>query len=184
MKIQCFNRLDNKKGSLFKKNVIIGTLFFFIVSVMFVWKQNYSFNYIDSESMEPTIHKNTFIVCKKVNEETQLHRGDIITFRYPLDKSEVYVKRIIGLPGEKVSITNGIVTINEKKINEYYITNKWTRGMGDYNYEIPEASYLVLGDNRNNSEDSRYWNEKYMDLYGEYNENISYVSRKDILAVY
>lgn len=88
------------------------------------------------------------------------------------------------MPGEKVSITNGIVTINEKKINEYYITNKWTRGMGDYNYEIPEASYLVLGDNRNNSEDSRYWNEKYMDLYGEYNENISYVSRKDILAVY
>ena len=85
MKIQCFNRIDNKKGSLFKKNVIIGTLFFFIVSVMFVWKQNYSFNYIDSESMEPTIHENTFIVCKKVNEETQLHRGDIITFRYRLE---------------------------------------------------------------------------------------------------
>jgi len=155
-----------------------------MVGILLVWKQSYSINYIDSESMEPTIHKDTFLVCKKVNEETQLHRGDIITFRYPLDRTEVYIKRIIGLPGEEVSITNGVVTINGKTFEEEYVVNKWTRGMGDYNYEIPKASYLVLGDNRNNSEDSRYWAEKYMDLYGEYNENISYVSRKDILAVW
>lgn len=89
-------------------------------------------------------------------------RGDIIIFKFPDDPTGKtnYIKRIIGLPGETVSIVEGIVYINGKRLEEDYLKEKPTDSYGPY--EVPENSYFVLGDNRNNSNDARFWENTYV----------------------
>ena len=91
-------------------------------------------------------------------------RGDVIFFYFPDDESQKYVKRIIGLPGEKVSIMDGYIYINDSQIplEEAYLKEAWTMGTGPFEFEVPEDSYLVLGDNRNSSQDARYWANPYV----------------------
>ena len=84
-------------------------------------------------------------------------RGDIIIFRFPDDESQKFVKRIIGLPGETVTIKDGYVYINDstEPLMELYLKEEWVRGTGPYTFEVPQDSYFVMGDNRNHSTDSR-----------------------------
>lgn len=91
-------------------------------------------------------------------------RGDIIIFKYPDDETEKYVKRIIGLPGEKVKITEGRIYINdaEMPLEEDYIKEEWQVATGPFEFDVPKDSYLVLGDNRNDSWDARYWDNTYV----------------------
>ncbi len=88
-------------------------------------------------------------------------RGDIVVFRYPVDDAQgintKFIKRIVGLPGEKVEIKKGAVYINGDKLEENYINGKWTVENDGFTFEVPEDHYLMLGDNRNNSSDARYW---------------------------
>ncbi len=88
-------------------------------------------------------------------------RGDIVVFKYPIDdalgENTKFIKRIIGLPGETVEIKDGSVYINGEKLEEDYINGTWTVENDGYTFEVPEDKYLMLGDNRNNSSDSRYW---------------------------
>lgn len=98
-------------------------------------------------------------------------RGDIVIFRYPDNEEELYVKRVIGLPGETVAVRDGKIYVNgaETELQENYLKESWTVATGPYDFEIPEDSYLVMGDNRNDSWDARYWTN-------------SYVNRKKILG--
>lgn len=91
-------------------------------------------------------------------------RGDIVIFRFPDDEKELYVKRVIGLPGETVAIENGKIYINgaQTPLAEDYLKDTWEEASGPYLFEIPEDSYLMLGDNRNDSYDSRYWSNTYV----------------------
>ncbi len=91
-------------------------------------------------------------------------RGDIIIFKFPDDESEKYVKRIIGLPGETVTITDGRIYIDDEQepLEEDYLKEEWTRATGPFSFEVPQDSYLVLGDNRNDSYDARYWENTYV----------------------
>ena len=91
-------------------------------------------------------------------------RGDVIFFYFPDDEREKYVKRVIGLPGEKITITEGKIYINDstEPLDEPYLKEEWTRGTGPFIFEIPEDSYLCLGDNRNRSADAREWNNPYV----------------------
>ena len=91
-------------------------------------------------------------------------RGDIVIFHYPDNENELYVKRIIGLPGETVVIEDGKIYINGAKepLDEPYLKEEWTNRTGPYFFEIPENCYLMLGDNRNDSLDARYWNNTYV----------------------
>ncbi|MDF2879488.1 MAG: hypothetical protein K0R54_45 [Clostridiaceae bacterium] len=108
---------------------------------------------IPSESMLPTMEVGDLVVYQRKIDS--YNRGDIISFKYPLDETVVYQKRIIGLPNEEIEIKEGIVFINDIPLEEDYLLEKPI-----YEYpkiSIPEGSYFVLGDNRNNSEDSSVW---------------------------
>jgi signal peptidase I len=82
-------------------------------------------------------------------------RGDVVVFRYPRDPSRDFIKRIIGVPGDTVSIADGVVTVNGEVIDEPYINGGAHSDLAAK--VVPEGSYFVLGDNRPNSSDSRNW---------------------------
>ena len=82
-------------------------------------------------------------------------RGQIIVFKYPVDPRRDFVKRVIGLPGDKVEMKNGTVYINDKELFEPYVKNTDTFNMDSL--VVPEKSYFCLGDNRPNSQDGRFW---------------------------
>lgn len=87
-----------------------------------------------------------------------LERGDIIVFRYPKDQSKWYMKRIIGLPREKVEIREGKTYIDGSRISEDYLDQNLNQaGTWFPEVEVAEGHYFVMGDNRDNSSDSRYW---------------------------
>lgn len=129
---------------------------------------------VPTGSMLNTIQLGDKVIASRLAYVTNdPERYDIIIFKYPddyYDKGETtyFVKRVIGLPGETVRIQNGIVYVtkvgdkNPTKIDDSFVTN--CIPIGDFGpYEVPEDSYFVLGDNRNNSEDSRYWRHTYVD---------------------
>ena len=91
-------------------------------------------------------------------------RGDVIFFHFPDDETQKYVKRIIGLPGEKVVIEGAKIYINDSEIplEEKYLKEEWVAGIGPYEFQVPEGCYFVLGDNRNSSADARYWRNPYV----------------------
>lgn len=98
-----------------------------------------------------------------------LERGDIVVFWYPSDPDKSYVKRIIGLPGETVEVRNGLVYINGRELKEPYLDNLHNQNLRDNIIKaVDQHYYFVMGDNRDNSSDSRVWGlvpEKY--IYGK-----------------
>lgn len=115
-------------------------------------------------------------------------RFDVVIFKYPVDEEENYIKRIIGLPGETVTIEDAKIYIDDSEtpLQENYLPEEWIIGNDGYVFEVPENCYLMLGDNRNVSEDARYWAEEaYVnDLADsvEDGELYTYVSRDKILG--
>jgi signal peptidase I len=118
---------------------------------------------VEGESMAPTLHPEEYVLIDKVSYLCvpwaeacwgRPERGDIVVFHYPLGPERDFIKRVIGLPGETVTINNGVVSVNGQPLTEPYIAaptmnnNTWTLG--------PDQLF-VMGDNRNNSSDSRSW---------------------------
>ena len=88
-------------------------------------------------------------------------RGDIIVFKYPDDPKQNFVKRVIGVPGDVVEIIDGVTYVNGEELEEPYLNG--TPKARDYGpYVVPEKCYFVMGDNRNNSHDSRFWTNTYV----------------------
>lgn len=84
----------------------------------------------------------------------------MVIFRYPDDESQIFIKRVIGLPGDKIEIADGRLIINGEAMVEDYVKEPMTGSFGPY--EVPEGCYFMLGDNRNISQDSRYWKNTYV----------------------
>lgn len=120
---------------------------------------------VPTGSMENTIMPGDNLLGYRLAYLTEEpERGDVIFFYFPDDESQKYVKRIIGLPGEEVYIENGKIYIDDSAmpLEEKYLKEEWTVGTGIYHFEVPEDAYLVLGDNRNSSQDARYWANSYV----------------------
>ncbi len=113
--------------------------------------------YIPSASMEPTLLINDrILVAKFLYRIKPVQRGDVIVFRYPLNPQRDFVKRVLGLPGERVQLKEGVVYVNGQRISEKGYTIR--PDYGNYGPTVvPGTQYFVLGDNRNNSEDSRFF---------------------------
>ena len=118
---------------------------------------------IPSASMETTVMTGDRLYGNRlayINSQPQ--RGDIVIFRYPDNEKELFIKRVIGLPGDKVEIKDGLVYINDSKtpLSEPYVNGTPVGSFGPY--EVPADSYFMMGDNRNNSADSRFWRNSYV----------------------
>jgi len=116
---------------------------------------------IPSGSMNDTIMVGdkviTFRLAYLFNEPK---RGDIIVFPFPDNENENYIKRIIGLPGEKIEGINGLVYIDGEPLEESYVKETLDDDFGPY--EVPKGCYFMMGDNRNDSADSRFWSDKFL----------------------
>ena len=111
---------------------------------------------VESISMQPTLYAGDFVIVNKVAYKVgSPSRGDVIIFHYPPDPGrEPYIKRVIGLPGDKITVTGGKVYINDVPVSEPYI-----KAPPSYEgtWRVPQDSLFVLGDNRNSSSDSHSW---------------------------
>ena len=120
---------------------------------------------IPSESMEQTIMTGDRIFGFRMAYGIKFHepeRGDIVIFKYPDDESQLFIKRLIGLPGDTVEIKNGKVFINGEEDEEAnsHVPETPTGNYGPY--VVPEGCYFMLGDNREHSKDSRFWSNTFV----------------------
>lgn len=125
---------------------------FFIVFLVKAATQNFR---IEGASMLPTLHEGEYLIINKIIYKlVEPERGDIIVLQYPNDRSRDFIKRVIGLPGDTLSISNGQVTVNGVVLDEPYIS---APPSNEDTWTVPEGQYFVMGDNRPNSSDSRSW---------------------------
>ena len=161
---------DNKKQEYSVVKFIVSEAFSFIKIVIFaaiIALLCTNFIIINAEvpsgSMRDTIWEGDrlfgFRLAYKFSEPK---RGDVIIFKYPDNESENYVKRVIGLPNEIVQIKEGHVYINGDELDEPYIKEYIYDDGETHTYIVPDGCYFMLGDNRNNSKDSRYWTNTYV----------------------
>lgn len=127
---------------------------------LFVWNFVGYGVWIKSGSMIPTLQVKDRLIVTRVHDYKSLKEGDIVLFKNDEFKGEILIKRLIGLPGDKIQIKNGVVFRNGQQLKEDYVKNNLI-----YNgtFEVPTSKYFFLGDNRSNSEDSRFWENPYVD---------------------
>jgi signal peptidase I len=145
--------------------------------------------YIPSESMVPTLQKNDRVLVNKLSYKVHdVHRGDIVVFKAPKDVDPSFkdlVKRVIGLPGETIEGRKGVVYIDGKPLKEPYLPKgTFSDFEGLKPFKIPLGTYWVMGDNRTNSRDSRFFAShviKKSDIVGRVFIRIWPLSRIDLL---
>lgn len=153
------------KNSIWKELWEYIKMIIFVVTVVLVVNNFLLINArVPSESMENTIMTgDRFFGNRLAYLFDDPERFDIVVFKYPDDESQLFVKRVIGLPGETVEIKDGKVYINgsQTPLDDSFTPETPT---GDYGpYVVPEGSYFMLGDNRNHSGDSRFWKQPYVE---------------------
>ena len=129
--------------------LVIGTLIHFFVGTLFI---------VDGQSMEPNYHNGQYILVDRWQYNFgKPQRGEVVVLKFPGDpEHKKYIKRIIGLPGELVEITDGTVYINSIKLIEPYIP-QGVLTQPNLKRQLRDDDYFLLGDNRYNSSDSRVW---------------------------
>lgn len=131
---------------------------------------------VEGTSMLPELHDGERLLVNKLIyykidsvDWGHIERGDIVVFWYPKEPDKSYVKRVISLPGETVEVRNGVVFINGQELNEPYLQEEFNHSYPSFPpRRVDEHYFFVMGDNRDNSSDSRYWGlvpEKY--IYGK-----------------
>ncbi len=116
---------------------------------------------VSGASMNPTFLNGQYLIVDELSYRLGAPaRGDVIIFRYPKDPKEFFIKRIIALPGERLTIVNGVVRVTETSGKTILLDEPYVKNLGngqDASYVIPDDQYFVMGDNRPESSDSRIW---------------------------
>jgi signal peptidase I len=124
---------------------------------------------VEGTSMLPRLedHDRLFI-NKFVYHIEAIHRGDVVVFRYPRDPQKSYIKRVIGLPGDRIWIDRGLVWLNGKPLQEGYVPLRYRDGRSMAEMVVPDGMYFMMGDHRSISSDSREFGPVERDLiYGK-----------------
>lgn len=131
------------------ETVIIALVLFFGINILTARVR------VDGSSMEPSLHNEELLIVSRLAYKLSSPKtGDIIVFYLPLDPGQEYIKRVIGLPGDTVEINGRQVYVNQQLLDEPYIA---ARTISTGTWAVPEGQLFVMGDNRNNSSDSRAW---------------------------
>jgi signal peptidase I len=135
------------------RDLILAVLLSFIVIVFL-----YQPVQVEGTSMMPRLENHERIFINKfVYRFEPIERGDIVVFWYPLDPSKSYIKRVVGLPGDGVSISNGRVYVNGRRLEEAYLPPEYVDHQSYPTAVVEPDHYYVLGDHRESSNDSRVW---------------------------
>lgn len=157
-----FKRISNsqKRKECWK---VIGICIVFFIAVFIFFHKVILLGFVSGFCMTPTLFHGDFVAANGlayVNSQPQ--RGDIIVFQGEKDsKKETLIKRVIGLPGDDVMFIDGKVYICGQLYQEEYLDEN-TVTDSSYDYEVPEGCFFVMGDNREHSYDSRFWEEPYV----------------------
>ena len=117
---------------------------------------------VPTESMAGTIEPGNHVICSRYGiGEGDIERYDVLVFTPPDHPQMLYIKRVVGLPGETIVVKNGKVYADGAELDSSFTKAPQNR-RGDGVYKVPEGHYFFLGDNRNNSNDSRFWKNKYV----------------------
>lgn len=136
---------------------IVVALSIFVVVYLFIMQPHE----IKGSSMEPNFQDKEYILTDKISY--RLHsptRGDVVIFKAPVNPDVDYIKRVVGLPADRVKVQNGFVYVNGEKLNEYYLRDTTSLFPGSFltdgvEITVPEGKIFVMGDNRPHSSDSR-----------------------------
>lgn len=133
------------------ETLVLAIILYFVIDAIFARVQ------VEQFSMEPTLFQKERLLVNKLSYKIgEPQRGDIVVFHYPNNPAEDYIKRIVGLPGDKVQIIRGDVVVNGQVADEPYIAEKYSPAtLGEW--QVPNGSLFVLGDNRMHSSDSQEW---------------------------
>lgn len=140
-----------------RQTVETAILLLLLLLIFHVAVQNF---HVDGQSMEPTLHNQEYILVDKASYLFEPPaRGDVIVFEYPLNPQEDYVKRIIAIPGDVISVINQKVIVNGVTLHESYVNpdDPYNPYPSFTNHIVGPNEYFVMGDNRGNSSDSRQW---------------------------
>ncbi|MCI9005160.1 MAG: signal peptidase I [Lachnospiraceae bacterium] len=117
---------------------------------------------VPSGSMETTVMAGDRIIVNRLAYAFgEPQRGDIVTFIYPDDGETLYLKRIMGLPGETIEGIDGVIYINGSPLSQDYTSEVFEEDFGPF--QVPEGCYFMMGDNRNDSWDSRFWENQFVE---------------------
>lgn len=144
--------------------VTILVLLLSLLSFYFVFNKLFYSYQVASGSMEKTIMTGDFVIGSRKTEN--IERGNIVLF-FQSEKNQVFLKRVIAIEGDRVDIKNGDVSINGIQEDDSYLQG---RTEGEMSCDVPKNAYFLLGDNRENSNDARYWKNPYIykkDMYGK-----------------
>ena len=122
--------------------------------------------FIPSTSMTPTVNMHDRVIGYRLAyRDSGPQRYDVVIFKYPDNNDLLYIKRVIGLPGDEIDIVDGQVFVNGEATDESFCSVRGETGPGTMTFPVtvPKNSYFVLGDNRKNSEDSRYWDDHFVE---------------------
>jgi signal peptidase I len=115
---------------------------------------------VSGESMEPNFHDKEYLLVNKIGYTISTpKRGDVVVFKFPGELDQKYIKRVVGLPGDTIEIKNNGVYVNNQKLLESYIpvTTQTAPLVNQTKWTVKDKEYFVMGDNRENSNDSRVW---------------------------
>ncbi len=140
----------------------VGTAIFIVIFVIQPVK-------VEGTSMQPRlVDQERIFVNRFIYRFSDIHRGDIVVFWYPRDRSKSFIKRVVAVPGDEVEIRYGSVYVNSQKVDEPYLKPEFRDHESLRKEIVPADQYFVLGDHRNSSNDSRNWGYVPRDLiYGK-----------------
>lgn len=150
----------------FTKKILMALGIYAVFAIIFIilFQTVFMLSLVPSGSMEGTIKTNSIVFSTRYDvKEEDLERYDILTFVAPDDSEITYIKRLIGLPGETIEVKEGKVYADGVELDDSFINDSQNQ-VGDGIYEVPEGCYFFMGDNRNNSKDSRFWENPYVNI--------------------